>query len=136
MEGAGLGSFIVGRGGKETRLELDQSAVTRFVDGEQTPTTPDDATAEDTATTDSPGTSTDSTIAAPAAVPTPAVGPVQPSPSPPVIQQPTVQLSASPSVHVNVEIHIAADATADTVREIFRNMARYVLDKPLDDDDN
>ena len=47
----------------------------------------------------------------------------------------SVHVSASPSVHVNVEVHIAADAEADTVREIFKNMARYVLNKPVDDDD-
>lgn len=38
-----------------------------------------------------------------------------------------VTLQASPAVHVNLEIHIAADATAETVAEIFRNMRKYVL---------
>jgi hypothetical protein len=33
----------------------------------------------------------------------------------------------SPGVHINLEIHIAADASAQTIEEIFKNMRRYVL---------
>jgi hypothetical protein len=52
----------------------------------------------------------------------------------PVPPAPTVSLEASPAVHVNIEIHIAADAKAETVAEIFKNMRKYVLSNP--DDDN
>ena len=129
VEGAGLGSFVVGRGGKETRLEVDQVAVESFVDGAQVPTPTDE---------------TDAAVAAPKSIDaTPAeVAPVSEtllpaqSANPTPAASPTVAVSASPNVHVNVEIHIAADATAGTVREIFRNMARYVLDKHVEDDDD
>jgi DNA-binding XRE family transcriptional regulator len=37
-------------------------------------------------------------------------------------------LKVSPDIHINLEIHIAADAMPDTVEEIFKNMRKYVLD--------
>ncbi len=40
--------------------------------------------------------------------------------------RPTV-VSVGPGININIEIHIAADASADTVQEIFKNMRRYVL---------
>jgi len=36
-------------------------------------------------------------------------------------------VTLGPGVHINIEIHIAADATSETVEEIFKNMRRYVL---------
>jgi hypothetical protein len=36
-------------------------------------------------------------------------------------------VSVTPGIHVNIEIHIAADASADTIENIFKNMRRYVL---------
>jgi hypothetical protein len=38
---------------------------------------------------------------------------------------PTVSIGSG--IHVNIEIHIAADASSDTIEDIFRNMRRYVL---------
>lgn len=43
-------------------------------------------------------------------------------------------VTTSPAVHINLEIHIAADATPETVAEIFKNMRKYVLNKPVDND--
>jgi hypothetical protein len=39
----------------------------------------------------------------------------------------TVPASLSPGIHINLEIHIAADAKAATVEEIFKNMRKYIL---------
>jgi hypothetical protein len=66
--------------------------------------------------------------AAPAAVVT--------QPSLPVSASPTPSLTVASGVHINIEIHIAADATSDTIEDIFRNMRRYVLtgDGSSDDD--
>ena len=36
----------------------------------------------------------------------------------------------STDVNINVEIHIAADAKPEVIRDIFRNMRRYVLNRP------
>lgn len=122
-EGAGFGTFKVGRSGKETRLTTNREAIAAFVDG----------VGSQTEAADAPGVSVDPPADADAvvAVDAPRTSEVATLPPTPT---PTLSVSASPSVHVNVEIHIAADATADTVREIFRNMARYVLDKHVDDD--
>ncbi len=38
-----------------------------------------------------------------------------------------VSVAVGPGIHINIEIHIAADATSETVEEIFKNMRRYVL---------
>jgi hypothetical protein len=38
-----------------------------------------------------------------------------------------VAVSVGPAIHINVEIHIAADASSETIEEIFKNMRRYVL---------
>jgi hypothetical protein len=57
-------------------------------------------------------------------------------PSPPLIPPPLKPLVTPPpdptvtvgaGVHVNIEIHIAADATSETIEDIFKNMRRYVL---------
>ncbi len=48
------------------------------------------------------------------------------SPTPPPAP-PAVNLKTSPAIHINLEIHIAADATPETVEEIFKNMRKYVL---------
>lgn len=124
VEGAGLGTFTIGRGGKETRVVFSLPEVERAIDGTS-------VVAVETA-------DTQKAPVAPASDPTPApaVHAAVDAPGHTPSAPPTVSVSASPSVHVNVEIHIAADATADTVREIFRNMARYVLDKHVEDDDN
>lgn len=118
VEGAKLGSFTVGRGGKETRIEFNLPELEQMVAGSATGAPPvEDAPVEGGVTAVASATPTESMQERTSPVPTPSVA-----------------VSASPSIHVNVEIHIAADAKADTVREIFRNMARYVLDKPISDD--
>ena len=127
-EGAGLGTFLIGRGGKETRSSFDLPAVEAFVNGSSNlaPTTaalPEDA--EEAAGTATPG-------GLPAPNPGPGGAQALAGTTSPIT--PTLSVSTSPSIHVNIEIHIAADATADTVREIFKNMARYVLDKTVSDD--
>ena len=112
----------MGRGGKETRITLLTSEIGDLVNGAS-------AAASDSQNQSAPNATG---VAAPTteavATYTPAVSPTQ------VAHTSPVSVTTSPSVHVNVEIHIAADATADTVREIFKNMARYVLDKPVTDD--
>lgn len=124
VDGAGLGTFLVGRSGKETRATFDLAAVDVLVNG-----APPADEAEPEAVED-----TEAEATTPADTPTPAATQALPAPTPTPSPTPAISVSTSPSVHVNVEIHIAADATADTVREIFKNMARYVLDKPVTDD--
>jgi len=56
----------------------------------------------------------------------------------PVPQVAPPAVTMSPGIHINIEIHIAADASSETVEDIFRNMRRYVLagDGPSDDETN
>lgn len=118
VEGADMGSFTIGRGGKETRIEFNLGELAQVVtDSPSHATSVGDGVTERTATAlaELPAAESTARESLPSATP-------------------SVAVSASPSIHVNVEIHIAADAKADTVREIFRNMARYVLDKPISDD--
>lgn len=121
VAGAGLGTFTLGRGGKETRITLLTAEVGELINGVEHGTGDSDPS--------------DTNIVEDGAVP---VTSVESEPrtgaTPSEAHHPTVSVSTSPSVHVNVEIHIAADATSDTVREIFRNMARYVLDKSISDE--
>lgn len=119
VQGAGLGALTVGRGGNETRIVFDLPAVDSALHPTSAAATSggDDPASPPVST---PSSSLD--VPPPAAEATPQVRPVT--------------VAASPSVHVNIEIHIAADATADTVREIFKNMARYVLDKHVSDGDD
>ena len=126
IAGAVAGRFTLGRGGKETRIEFDLSVVDLLVTGKTDVEQPAPADEVDAA-----GVATEEKTPSPEGASTPPAT-MERQVVPPV---PTVNVSTSPSVHVNVEIHIAADATADTVREIFKNMARYVLDKTIDDDD-
>ena len=37
-----------------------------------------------------------------------------------------------PTVHTDIQIHIHPDADAEQIREIFKNMARYLYDKDVD----
>ncbi len=48
---------------------------------------------------------------------------------------PPPSVSIAPGIHINIEIHIAADASSETVEDIFRNMRRYVLTKESQPDD-
>lgn len=122
VEGAGLGDFTVGRGGKETRITLLTAEIDDLINGASAAT----SDSQDQSAPNATGGAAPTTEAV--ATYSPAVSPAQ------VAHTSPVSVTASPNVHVNVEIHIAADATVDTVREIFKNMARYVLDKPVTDE--
>lgn len=55
-----------------------------------------------------------------------ATTPAMPTARPvPVAAAPMV--SVGQGIHINIEIHIAADASSETVEDIFKNMRRYVL---------
>lgn len=121
-EAAGLGKFITaGKNRPETYFKGDRSAIEAFAATYFSGETP----AEESETSDAQGVSTPTTPTAPATPKTPlAITPL----TPPTTPQVTVQ--TSPAVHINIEIHIAADATAETVAEIFKNMRKYVLSNP------
>lgn len=66
---------------------------------------------------------------------TPAAATVAPGPRAVPAQAPAAgAVSVGAGVHVNIEIHIAADASSETIEDIFRNMRRYVLSDGQADD--
>lgn len=71
-------------------------------------------------------------VTAPAAAPPPFTRPAAPVAQ---VAAAPVAVSVGPGIHINIEIHIAADASSETVEEIFKNMRRYVLsgDGQVDD---
>lgn len=129
VQGANVGDFTLGRGGKETRIAFNLGEVALLIDGEAATTESDNPSVGSAGPADVEG-AVDAQPVSPASTVDP-----EGSGLPTVPIAPSVSVSANPSVHVNIEIHIAADATADTVREIFKNMARYVLDKPVAGDE-
>jgi hypothetical protein len=114
-DAADLGQFVsAGRGRPVTFLRVNLDAVAQFV----TSTPPE--VIEPHGVADGPGSEDSSGSGA-----SESVSPPSP-PAPPTRQ---IEVRTSPNVHVNVEIHIAADATPDTIAEIFKNMRKYVLDR-------
>jgi hypothetical protein len=45
-----------------------------------------------------------------------------------------VPASVGSAIHINIEIHIAADASSETIEDIFKNMRRYVISGELPSD--
>ncbi|WP_182525951.1 hypothetical protein [Nocardioides dongkuii] len=112
---AGLGKFTRGSKTKtDSYLKTNSAAIEAFVT----------AKLVDPAATDGQQSSEAPVQSAPQADP--------PAFTPPLRATPSITVGTSPAVHVNIEIHIAADATAETVAEIFKNMRRYVLNNPDD----
>ncbi len=110
---AGLGKYIpIGRGRPVNLLRVDLDALEGYV-----------GTAAPAANAVHGGPAIDGADAAASAN---AVTALQAPFTPP--PPPSVNVRTSPAIHTNLEIHIAADATPETVEEIFKNMRKYVLD--------
>ena len=103
IEASGISHFVpAGRGRPESYLEVDAEAIKTFLAGPRKGPSVSD----------------------------PPVSPTsQLSPTATVSPPAEAQFSFVPGVHVNIEIHIAADAKATTVEEIFKNMRKYVLNR-------
>jgi hypothetical protein len=121
-EAAGLGKFITaGKNRPETYFKGDRTAIEAFAATYLTGDTPaEDGEAPELAEADTPTTQVAPSI--------PMAPHASAASAPPAT--PNVTLQTSPAVHINIEIHIAADATAETVAEIFKNMRKYVLSNP------
>jgi hypothetical protein len=48
------------------------------------------------------------------------------SPNPPDVSDSTQSNSIGPSLHIDIQIHISADASADQIEQVFKNMAKYL----------
>jgi len=107
---ADIGQFIsAGKGRPESYVKIDKDKLAAFVTGEA--------------------------VAAPPAPTTPSIPTAPPAPSgpsPAPVTPVNTNVALAPGIQINIEIHIAADAKASTVEEIFKNMRRYVLDQSDD----
>lgn len=128
---AGLGTFVrAGNNRPDTYLKGDATAIQEFVLGAPVPPAAG-GTGEarfESLVVDPDAPDPDQHQTPPAHQQT------RPAPLTPPPGSAGVTLQTSPAIHVNLEIHIAANATADTVREIFMNMRKYVLNSPKPDD--
>lgn len=102
---AGAGKFVPAGVGRDTYLKVDAAALEAIVTG----------------------TGPEALPTAPRAAP---VAGVAPSPDP---RRGRPSVAFVPAVNINLEIHIAADATPMTIEEIFKNMRKYVLGSPSDE---
>lgn len=98
---AELGKFSAAGRGRDTHLKLDEAKLAEFATG------------------------------APPPEPEPDVSPPEPiSGGNPQRVSRVAPVAVGTGLNVNVEIHIAADAKAATIAEIFKNMRKYLLDGP------
>lgn len=100
---AGVGKFVAAGAGRDTHMKVDPAALESVVTGVASAATPASLSpaASGTADTANKGVSSGGNS-----------GP---------------SVSLIPGVNINLEIHIAADASATTIEEIFKNMRKYVL---------
>jgi hypothetical protein len=118
-DSAGLGQFIrAGNNRPETYFKGDSESISAFVKQLES----SNRTGEEIGNNDEEEIATGVDVLGAPTVVTPASGVP--------LEGPRASVQTSPAVHINVEIHIAADATAETVAEIFKNMRKYVLSDP------
>lgn len=102
---AGMGKFVAAGRGRDTEIRLDRAALAQLVDtAANVPPENDPKDAGQILIKEPLGANGKTLIEKPATV--------------------------IPGLHVNVEIHIAADAKPATIEEIFRNMRKYLLEEP------
>jgi len=102
---SGIGKFIAAGLGRDTHVEADPSHLAAFVTG----------AGPAVASAPKQHQPPETTTAMPSYVPAATIGGAA---------------TVSSGVNINIEVHVAGDAKADTVREIFRNMRKYVLGLP------
>ena len=107
VDSAKLGTYKVGRKGGESRIEFDTSELSRFVVGEdKTPSDESNVTSE-------PADLVDNESDIPTA--SGLVSRVQSKPT------------FSPTIHIDVQVHISPDAEATQIDEIFASMAKHLF---------
>lgn len=108
---SGLGKFVAAGAGRDTHVEANAARLGAFVTGATaaTVTGGDGKTAAAAATAHEEPQRRDKETAREAADP---------------------DATVSSAVNINIEVHVAGDAKPETIREIFKNMRKYVLGKP------
>lgn len=107
---SGLGKFVAAGAGRDTHVEANAARLGAFVTGA------------------TPATAHHPTDAKPAAAPAPDQPQHRGRETPREAGDPEATVSSA--VNINIEVHVAGDAKPETIREIFKNMRKYVLGKP------
>lgn len=109
VDSAKLGAYKVGRKGGESRIEFDTSELSRFVVGDDNTPSNESNSSSDPAeiVEDESDTSTASGL----------VSRVQSKPT------------FSPTIHIDVQVHISPDAEATQIDEIFASMAKHLFNQ-------
>lgn len=97
---AGLGKFVTAGGRRKAHLVVDRERLAEFATGQA-------QEADEAGVTE-----------------------VEQPSTPPVTSGAGSQINLDPGVRINVEIHIAADATPETIEDTFKNLRKYVLNDP------
>lgn len=109
---AGVGNYIIGRKKQPTRLEVNRTALTSFIEG-----TPETAEASDTENVDDIADQVNGNreYEPTATVPEP------------VLPRRLTDTHTSPlSLHIDIQIHIDPDASPDQIEQIFASMAKHL----------
>ena len=108
---SGLGKFVAAGMGRDTHVEMDASRLAAFVTGAAAP-----AEAEG-----KPAAQTSADHGAQQQ---------QARREETRVHQDDFDAAINSAVNINIEVHVAADAKPEVVRDIFMNMRKYVLGKP------
>lgn len=110
---AGLGDYLIGRRGSNTRFEVNRDALEEFMLQVQAKDLEDDSLSQDEgSSTDAEEATYDNHI-----------------PQTPRLTQQSSIYSTSPSLHIDIQIHIDSDATPEQIDQIFASMAKHLYDK-------
>jgi hypothetical protein len=126
-EAAGLGKFITaGKNRPETKFRGDRPAIEEFAASylladEESQLDDSPAANEGAGLAPDEFSTLSSLLVEPNVIGAPAARRVQ-------VGSPVVHVPNSPSVNITLEFHVAADTTAETVAEIFKNLRKYVLE--------
>jgi hypothetical protein len=116
VDAAGLGEYKIGRQGHSTRLEINQGAVQRFIEESHSD--------KDSSSNDAIPTSVVSPNISPSTESKPEVPNFGTYPPPSYVPP-----QPSPSLHIDIQIHIASDATLEQIDQIFASMAKHLYNK-------
>lgn len=109
---AGFGEYKMGRRGQPTRLEINQSNIKAFIEKSHA------------------DLSSESSIDPEPAAATPNVsGSADNKPiadREPMTPPPTLPTQIAPSLHIDIQIHIASDASPDQIEQIFASMGKHL----------
>jgi hypothetical protein len=122
-EEAGIGDYIMGRGGKSTRLEIHREALASFIEDDASD--PDQDT-EDEVTSESGETSPNPSEDGRAKTDDGGASNARPMERRGEAPQEEERNGLSPSLNIDIEIHIPPEADSEQIDQIFESMSKHL----------